>query len=454
MASPVIMPKMGYDMTEGVVTRWLKHPGDEVAKGEPIAEIETDKVTIEIEAFAGGKLEKLLVEEGARVPVGQPIAEIDTGEVAPDLTQMQPVGSGEGHEAVPESQQAIGGRAVCGGQRTGPSASRGLEKSIPSRAEEERRTAAQAGGPMPGGAYEPPAPRERGERIKASPLARRLAADAGLPLAELHGTGPGGRIVRADVEAALHAPTKAPALAPPAAPHPAAGGRTLNRSQLAVARVMTGSKTTIPHFYVTMAIEMDAATDLREEMNETLGESNRISVNDMIVKATALALRETPELTHFWRDDGQLTPAPGIHVSIAVAVDGSIISPVVHDADRMPLPLIARRSRQLIQDARAGKLSGESLQGGIFTVSNLGAYGVDEFVAIITPPQTGVLAVGAMLEVPIVYEGEIFPSKQMKLTLSADHRLAGGVQGAEFLQRVKKRLENPIRLLVDEPKEA
>jgi pyruvate dehydrogenase E2 component (dihydrolipoamide acetyltransferase) len=483
VASDVIMPKMGYDMTSGVLARWLKHPGDKVRRGEPIAEVETDKVTIEIEAFGDGTIGKLLVNEGDRVPVGAPIATLETTIVPTHATDLRPVGAGEGGEAIPTKERAGAAEATVVSHRTGPATTPGREGRELARP--------QAGGPMPAGMSEPEEPppsggEDRG-RIKASPLARKLAATHGVDLATISGTGPSGRIIKADIESQVQQPegrveperrqpptaaaptappqpAPAPAAAPPRpAPTPTAGPQRapaaqpatagerieLSRAMQAVGRIMAASKQSVPHFYVTLPIAMDDALALRAELNAVLPDDAKVGVVDLIVKATALALADTPAFCRLYTADGPIQ-AGGIHVAVAVALpDGAIVSPVLRDADRMPLTAMAKRSRRLFRDARDGRLSVDAMQDAIFTVSSLGSVGVESFAAIITPPQSGVLAVGSITPEPVVRDGDIDVEQRMRLTLSADHRLVGGVGAADFLHKVRDRLEAPYRLLID-----
>lgn len=387
----VTMPQMGFDMQEGTLVRWLKQPGDQVAKGEPIAEIETDKAVIEIEAFESGTVKELLVEEGATVPVGAPIMIIDTGE-------------GDG--------------AADAADGTG--------------------------------------------RVKASPLARRLAAEHGVDLRSVVGTGPGGRIVKVDVlqaaktPAAQAAPAPAPAPAAPApAPVPAAPAAPaledkvvpLSRMRQTIARRMAESKQQAPHFYVTMAVHMDKAMELRANLN-ALGDGQfRVSVNDLVVKATAIALRKHPNLNASFEGDA-IRFHGAVHMAIAVALEDGLITPVVRDAHVKSLLQIAHEARELAELARAGRLAPDQYQGGTFTVSNLGMFGVEEFSAIINPPQAAILAVSAVQDEAVVRDGQLTVGKVMRVTVSADHRVADGAQVALFLQDLKQILENPLRLLV------
>jgi pyruvate dehydrogenase E2 component (dihydrolipoamide acetyltransferase) len=475
VASDVIMPKMGYDMTSGVLAKWLKHPGDSVRRGDAIAEVETDKVTIEIEAFADGKVGRLLVDEGARVPVGTPIATLETTGVPADRTDMKPVGAGEGGEAVPTHEQAGAATATVATHRMGPGTAPGRGGQTPPP---------QAGGPMPAGMAEPEAPPppevKEAERIKASPLARKLAAQHDLDLSEVPGSGPGGRIIRADIESRMQGPVSGETVTPTTAaeartPQAAAPTETmpterpptpsrapspvarqaqgqpvaLSRGQQAVGRIMAASKQTVPHFYVTLPVAMDDALTLRAELNAVLPEDAKVGIVDLIVKATALALAETPAMCRLFTTEGPIA-ADGVHVAVAVALpDGAIVSPVLRDVDRTPLTSVAKASRRAIHDARAGRLSLETMQGATFTVSSLGSAGVESFAAIITPPESGVLAVGSIVPEPVVRGGDIDIEQRLRLTLSADHRLVGGVEAAAFLHRIRDRLEAPYRLLID-----
>lgn len=403
----VTMPKLGFDMQEGTLVRWLKQPGDKIERGEPIAEIETDKAVIEVEAFESGVLVKLLVEEGTTVPVGEPIAILDTGD------------GGAAEEPAAEAQPAA---------------------EAPAAAEPAKQEAPAAVQPAAA------APTTDG-RVKASPLARRLAAEHGVDLRTVAGTGPGGRIVKADVlQAAQQAP--APAAAPVAAvPTPEDKIIPMSRMRQTIARRLVESKQQAPHFYVTMAIEMDKAMELRANLNAIGDGEVRVSVNDMVIKATAIALQKHPGLNVTF--DGEAIHVHGaVHMAMAVALDEGLITPVIRDAHAKSLLQIAQESRALAEAARAGGLRPDQYQGGTFTISNLGMFGVEEFSAIINPPQGAILAVSAVQEQPVVRDGELAVGRVMRVTVSADHRVTDGAQVAVFLQELKNVLENPLRLLV------
>ncbi|MFZ8842927.1 dihydrolipoamide acetyltransferase family protein [Thermoflexus sp.] len=422
MATTVTMPKMGFDMVEGKLLRWLKKVGEPVKAGEPLAEIETEKVNIEFEAPASGVLKAVLIEEGTTVPVGTPIAII----AAPD----EPV-------EAPAAAPAV---------REGP--------PLPTPAPGAPPPPAPA--PAPVGAPTPPP----GGRVKASPLARRLAREAGIDLREIPGTGPGGRVVKRDVDRYLQA--RAPAAAPPPppaaapiptpapapVPTPAPTAVPVSPLRQAIARRMTVSKQTAPHFYVTVEVDMDEAMAWRARINEALGERGKVTVNDMVVKAAALALREFPALRSSYQEGG-IVRHEAIHIGIAVALEEGLITVVLRDADRKPLAQIARESKELVERARSGKVRPEDIEGSVFTVSNLGMFDVEHFIAIINPPEAAIMAVGSVREVPVVKNGQLAIGQRMKVTVSADHRVTDGAEVARFLQAFRRYLENPLLLLVE-----
>ncbi|MDQ7800260.1 MAG: dihydrolipoamide acetyltransferase family protein [Armatimonadota bacterium] len=393
----VIMPKMGDAMTEGKILSWRKRHGDRVEKGEVLAEIETDKVNVEIEAEASGILQ-ILVPEGQVVPVGQVIAYID------------------GQPAEAAARQA------------------------PSPAAQPEQAPAAEPAPAPSGPPTEVAP----PRVKASPLARRIAAEHGIDLAQVRGTGPGGRVVERDVLAYLESrATRAPA--PAEAEYEDV---PLSRMRQAISRVVTHSKQQIPHFYVTAEVDLTRALELREQLQEALGEEGRVTVNDLVLKATALALRQHPDLNSQVVDERTLRRFRRVHLGIMVATPDGLIAPVLRDADRLPLLQLAKEARRLVEGAHARRLRQEEYAGATFSVSNLGMYDVVNFVAIIQPPQAGILAVGRAQERPVVRSGQVVVRSVLQLTVSADHRVTDGVGAAQFLVNVKRLLENPVRLLL------
>ena len=406
MATTVVMPQMGYDMQEGTLVRWLKRDGEEVKRGEAIAEIETDKAVVEMEAYASGVVLKTVVEEGSTVPVGQAIAFIGTpGEPLPDTAQAP--------ETPAESD-------------TGAEATATPEEAAPS---------------------EPAAT----SQVKASPMARRLAEEKGIELAQVAGTGPGGRITRDDVMA--HDPGAATTTpeAPPStdeAPTTAeAENVPLSRMRQAIARRTAQSKREAPHFYVAADVDMTLAMTMRQQLNDALAGAARVSVNDLIVKACALTLVKFPTFNATFQGD-HLRMNPAINVSIAVAVEQGLLVLSLGDCRDRSLADISKVTRGAVERAQSGVLREEDYTGGTFSISNMGMFDVDSFSAIIYPPQAAVLAVGTVRKQPVVRDDQITIAQIMKATLSTDHRVADGAQAAQFLVEVKRVLENPVSLLV------
>lgn len=416
MAISIPMPVLSAGMTEAAVARWLKAEGDSIAKGEAIAEVETDKATLELEAEADGILGRILAPAGTTVAVNDAIALL----LAPG-------------ETLPAETPA----------------------SAPVPAVE----------PVPAAIVAPPA----GESVRlfASPLARRIARDKGVALEGLTGSGPRGRIVRRDVEAARPAsipvplPVSAPVAVAPTAPAPEApppapttpayGGPHARiphtAMRRAIARRLSDSKRTIPHFYLSSDLELDTLLALRTTLNERLAGEGKLSVNDFIVKAAALALRQVPDANVIWTDDAVLR-LEDVDVCVAVATDGGLITPVVRHADAKGLATVSREVKDLAARARAGSLKPEEYQGGGFTISNLGMYGVGQFAAIINPPQSCILAVGAAERKPVVRGDGVEIRTMMTVTLSVDHRSVDGAVGARFLAALKAIVEEPLRLML------
>jgi len=418
LASEVVMPKMGYDMEEGKIVKWLKQEGDPVEKGEVIAEIETGKVNIEIEAFDSGILRKIIAAPGETVPVGQPIAII----AGPD-------------EELPEVP--TNGKAVAAEE---------VPMEAPSPVEEAVEADTQPFPPVKG--------------VKASPLARRLAEEYGVDITEIRGTGPGGRITRDDVKAYVEAlkrvPTPPPVPEaietpiPQALPRVPAERVPLTRVRKIVAERMAQSRRQAPHFYATIAIDMGKALELRQQLNEYAerAEKVKITLNDMVLKAVARVLQGFPRINASFAGD-ELILYRDIHIGTAVATEEGLLTVVIPHTDRKSLLQIAKEAADKIARAREGKLRAEDLQvDGTFTVSNLGMYGVDEFVAIINPPQAAILAVGAVQPTPVVKDGEVTVAQIMRVTLSADHRVIDGAEAARFLRELKRVLEDPMALLI------
>jgi pyruvate dehydrogenase E2 component (dihydrolipoamide acetyltransferase) len=437
---------MGFDMTEGKVARWLKQVGDPVKQGEAVVEIETDKVNIESEAQGNGVLREILVSDGTTVPVGTMIAII--GAPDEDLTAIK-AEAGLVAAPVAEVSAAPAQPIVHPAQRA----------AQPEAGERRERSAAESKEATPA-AIAPIA--EGNGRIKASPLAKRIAKEKGISLAQLTGTGPGGRIVKRDVEAATPAIAAAPVTfaqpivaAAPAVAQPSILGPSVLKAEevtptklrQTIAKRMAASKQTVPHFYVTSEIEMSEAMALRAKLNTLVDEAGKISVNDMVLKAAANALTHFPGINASFGEN-VIVRHGTVNMGIAVALEQGLITVVVADADRKPLAQIAREAKDIVNRAKNGKARPEELQGSTFTVSNLGMFDVAEFVAIINPPEAAILAVGSVKEVPVVKDGQVVPGKTMKVTISADHRVTDGAEAARFLQEVKLNLEEPLRLLV------
>ncbi len=400
MAHVVAMPKLGFDMAEGRLIRWLKAEGERVQKGDVLAEIETDKATVEVEAPAAGLVRRQLVSEGTAVPVGTPIAILaEADEPIADLAAGAPA----------------------------PAAVSRAEAGEPSAAPPSTAAPAESGR-LPGG-------------VRASPLARRVARQAGVDLAAVTGSGPQGRVLRRDVEAAAARGAAAPAV-------PRAAERVVpSRLRAAIGRRMTQAKQQAPHFYVTTEIDAGPMMALREELNALLPESEKISVNDFIVKAAALTLRQFPNLNASLDGDAVLRHAQ-VNVGVAVALEDGLITVVTRDTDRKPIRELSEETRQMVARARQGKVRPEDIEGSTFSVSNLGMFDVDHFIAIINPPEAAILAVGSVRQIPVVHEGQVRIGQRLKVTLSADHRLTDGAEAARWLQAFKRLLEHPLRLVL------
>jgi len=410
MPFQVIMPKLSDAMVEGRVLQWLKKEGDRVQGGDVLASIETDKAEIELEAFGSGVLRKVLAGEGQTVPVGQLIAVIaEPDEDITGLVSAAPAAPAAGAPAAPKVE-------------------------------------AKAAAPAAPAAVPPAAPPEAGW-VPASPIARRMAREAGIDLAQIKGSGPGERILERDVEAYLA--TQAQRLAGAEVP---VGEREFEDKELStirktIAARMVQSKAPIPHFTVTVEVDMGAALELRKSLNAIEANVEKLSVNDIIIKATALALQRHPAVNARY-SNGQVRLFKRVHMGVAVAIEDGLIVPVIRDCDRKSLGEIAREARGLIDRARARKLRPEEYSGGTFAISNLGMFDVVEFTAVIDPAHGAILAVGAIEEKPVVMNGQVVVRQRMRLTGSFDHRIIDGAMGAKFLQELKKILENAVQLLL------
>ena len=439
MPIEIRMPALSPTMTEGNLTRWLKKEGDEVHAGDVIAEIETDKATMEYEAADEGRIGKIIVPEGAQgIKVHAPIALLLE----------------EGED--PASLEKFAGAAPSGnGQRAEAPAA--PPAGVSPKTE-----------PPPAPAAQPVPAQVNGDRVFASPLARRMAHQAGLDLATLRGSGPQGRIVKADIDKALGAPGPAiarpPAAAPgvaPAAPsmpvfakeqvlalagNPPYHEKPHSAMRRVIARRLSESKQTVPHFYLSIDCTIDELLKIRATLNAK-AEGYKISVNDFVIRAAALALRQVPAANASWSDDAILL-WERVDIAVAVALDDGLITPIIKGADQKGLAQIAQESKDLAERARAGKLKLEEFQGGTFSISNLGMYGIREFEAVINPPQGGILAVGAGEPRPIVKDGQLAVATVMTCTLSGDHRVVDGAVGAQFLAAFRKLVEDPLTMLL------
>ena len=457
MATSIVMPQMGYDMHEGKVVRWLKKEGEEVTRGEVIAEIETDKATVEYEAYTGGVMAKIVAEEGVAIPVGGLIAVMTApGEAIPEdiLTDAAiaskadpPAPAAAAVEAPEVPIPAAAAPADTEEVRASPLARRLAKErgfdlaTITGTGPGGRITEADI--PEQGAAAAPAALASSNGYIKASPLAKRLARERGIDLATLTGTGPGGRVIEADVPE--HA---VPAAAGSAAPATLVSENVeLSRMRQAIARVTSDSKRDAPHFYVAVDVDMTKAMSFRRDLNDELDAEDRVSVNDLIVKASAIAIGRHPKFNSFFRDD-HLQMNAAINVGIAIALESGLIVPGINGCERKSLVEIAAASRDLVSRANSGTLRNDEYSGTTFSVSNLGAFDIESFTAIIFPPHAAILAVGTVKEQPVVRDGELAIAQIMKATLSTDHRVADGAEAAQFLVEIKKLLQNPISLVI------
>jgi pyruvate dehydrogenase E2 component (dihydrolipoamide acetyltransferase) len=434
MATQVIMPKLSPTMEEGQLSRWLKKEGDKVSMGEPLAEIDTDKATMEMQALGSGVLRKILIQEGESAPLGQLIAII--GEPDEDIS-------------------AIASKAAPAAKPAAPAA--------PEPAEAEAATDKKSADAVSGNGKEPAQAQTTSGRLIVSPLAARMAAESGIDLRSVAGSGPGGRIIKRDVEDLMAGQPAKGAGAQPGQTHlravenlpvqkSATAAASAYRDQPAtemrrtIAKRLVTSLGPVPHFFLTTEIEMDRAAEMRKGINE-LDPDLKISVNDIIIKVAAAALMQNPQVNASFQDK-IVRYYEQADIGVAVAIDEGLITPIVRAADQKSLSEIASEVRDLAERARNRKLKPEEYLGATFSVSNLGMFGVDEFTAIINPPEAAILAVGAMTPKPVVRNNEIVIRQMMRVTMSCDHRVVDGATGAKFLQTFKKILENPLFLVV------
>jgi pyruvate dehydrogenase E2 component (dihydrolipoamide acetyltransferase) len=407
MASRVVMPKLSDTMEEGKILRWLKQEGDQVETGQTLAEVETDKATVEMEAYTNGVIRKIVAAPGETVQIGALIAVI--GAPDEDISSLLETAPPTSNKPAPPPVAAAS-----------PPAQR-VHSTLP-----------------PAASSQPPA----GRGLRASPLALRMAAGSSVNLGALQGTGPQGRVIKRDIEAALAASAKSEAAALPAQPVGDVQEFELSSMRRTIAKRLIQSKAPVPHFYLTV----DAAVDRLWEAYRALREDDYpVSLNDVIIKAAAWALRHHPEMNASFAGD-RVKQYSHVHIGVAVAIDDGLITPVIRDADTKSLADIAAESKALAERARNRRLQPNEYTGATFSISNLGMMGIDEFSAIINPPEAAILAVGAVREVPVVEGGQVKVGRRMKLTLSVDHRVADGAQAARFLGTLRRMLENPLLL--------
>ncbi|HEX5874310.1 MAG TPA: pyruvate dehydrogenase complex dihydrolipoamide acetyltransferase [Pyrinomonadaceae bacterium] len=446
MATKVIMPKLSPTMEEGQISRWLKKEGDKVSMGEPLAEIDTDKATMEMQALANGVLRKILVNEGQAAPLGQLIAVI--GEPEEDIASVL----AEAPAAAAPAPQAE--------KKEEPAPKQEEQPAPPPPPQAKAAAASSAPAPQPQSSNvdgrQPQAAASGGARMIVSPLAARMAADAGIDLRSLQGSGPGGRIIKRDIEAAISQPK--PAAAPQQFPRAVEPGQfqqaaaspyrdePASEIRKVIARRLVTSLGPVPHFFLTTDIEMDRAAEMRKGIN-ALDPDLKISINDIIIKVTAAALLQHPEVNASFQEKF-VRYYEHADIGVAVAIEDGLITPVVRAADQKSLSQIAGEVRELAERARSRRLKPEEYTGATFSISNLGMFGIDEFTAVINPPEGAILAVGAMTAKPVVRDNEIVIRQMMRVTMSCDHRVIDGATGAKFLQTFKKILENPLYLVV------
>jgi pyruvate dehydrogenase E2 component (dihydrolipoamide acetyltransferase) len=417
MAETISMPKLGFDMAEGLLVRWVKQVGETINKGDVLAEIETDKATVEVESSASGVVLQLIVDQGTMVPVNAPIAVIG---------------------AAGEKVDALAATAD-----NGPKTAAATPTVVPvsSGSAPAESSSVVHGEPF---------------TLKASPLAKKIARDQKVDLSNIKGTGPGGRIVRKDIEAALAGGPKTEdrrpstsVLGPPSSVIISHEDKAIQTTKLrqAIGRRLVESKTTIPHFYVTHEFKMDSLMDMRKQVNAYLPDNEKISVNDFVLKGVALSLRQFPNLNATLKGN-EIVQFGHVNVGVAVTVPGGLMTVVVKDTDQKTLRQISGEVKAMAARAREGKVKPEDVDGSTFSTSNLGMYDVEDFIAIVNPPEAGILAISSAREIPVVENGQIKAGWRMKATISVDHRISDGAEAAQFMQALAGFLENPVRMLV------
>ncbi|MHB8777851.1 MAG: dihydrolipoamide acetyltransferase family protein [Anaerolineales bacterium] len=411
MAEIISMPKLGFDMAEGLLVRWVKEVGENINKGEVLAEIETDKATVEVESSASGVILQLIVNQGTLVPVNAPIAVVGAAGEKVDLPAAEGAKQKADEKPAPQST---------------PTTAPAQQVSVPLTT----------------------------DSIKASPLAKKIARDRKVDLSKVQGSGPGGRIVRKDIEAALSGGQStfgSSQSSKVSTPNYQASteDREIQTTKLrqAIGRRLVESKATIPHFYMTHEFKMDALMDARRQINSFVPDNEKVSVNDFVLKGVALSLRQFPNLNATLNGD-KIVQFGHVNVGVAVTVPGGLMTVVVRDTDQKTLPQISAEVKAMAARAREGKVKPEDVDGSTFSTSNLGMYDVEDFIAIINPPEAGILAISSAREVPVVEGGQIKAGWRMKATISVDHRVSDGAEAAQFMQKLAEYLENPVRMLV------
>lgn len=413
MATVINMPKLGFDMAEGLLVRWMKAEGETVEIGEVLAEIETDKATVEVEAETGGVILKHLAAENTSVPIGAPITVIGEAGEEFDAGSIQVEAKAVKTEAPMAEQPAV---------------------PEPATASPIAASETSANGDLPSG-------------VRASPVARRLAAERGVELRALSGSGPQGRIVKRDVEAAVPAAASGASPIQPSVAPLETVRVPVSKLRGVIGRRMSASKQQLPHFYVTSDLDAAPMMDLRRQLNSRMPDDEKFSVNDFLIKASAMALREFPNINASL-EGGEIVRHGNINVGVAVALDDGLMTVVTKDVDGKPLRQLSTELRELVARARSGKVRPGDIEGSTFTVSNLGMFQVDHFIAIINPPEAAIMAVGSVRDEAVVVNGQVVPGKRLQVTLSADHRVTDGAEVARWLQVFRQYVENPVHTLV------
>ncbi|MCC5940221.1 MAG: pyruvate dehydrogenase complex dihydrolipoamide acetyltransferase [Balneolaceae bacterium] len=424
MAVKIEMPKLSDTMEEGVIAKWNVKEGDKVSSGDVIAEVETDKATMEVEVFDDGTILKIMAKEGEAIPLGGLIAIVgDEGEDISDMVDGSGAGDSAEKETKTESKEP---KKESGDNDEFDPILGDIEKSDEKESDSSESSSDNG-------------------RIKASPLAKKMAEEKGIKLSQVKGSGPEGRIIKRDIEG--YKPSEEKKSSAPAASFDSEESEDVKISQMrkTIARRLSESKFTNPHFYETIDIDMEEAIRARTSLNEV--SDVKISFNDIVVKACAAALRRHPAVNSSWLDD-VIRKHGDVNVAVAVAIEDGLMTPVIRHADKKNLRQISAETRELAGLARDKKLQPEQMEGSTFTISNLGMFGIEEFTAIINPPNACILAVGAIRDVPVVKNGDVVPGKRMKVTLSSDHRIVDGAKAAEFLNTLRQMIENPLAMML------